>query len=83
MTLFALADWLVSREDASVRQFGLRSLFHFPVYISVGVDPVRGGSKWKRRAYCLICQTIAKSSFFCFSFIHVSLLVGGCDSESR
>lgn len=64
MTLFALADWLVSREDASVRQFGLRSLFHFPVYISMGVDPVRGGSKWKRRAYCLICQTIAKSSFF-------------------
>lgn len=64
MTLFALADWLVSREDASVRQFGLRPLFHFPVYISMGVDPVRGGSKWKRRAYRLICQTIAKSSFF-------------------
>lgn len=63
MTLFAWADWLMSCEDASIRKFGLRSLFHFPVDISVGVDPVRGGSKWKRRAYCVSAKWLPNQAF--------------------
>lgn len=68
MTLSAWADWLMPCEDASIREFGLRSLFHFPVDISVGVDPVRGWSKWKRRAYCVSAKRLPNQAFSSVSY---------------
>lgn len=53
----------MSCKDASVRKFGLRSLFHFPVDISMGVDPVRGGSKWKRRACSVSAKLLPNQAF--------------------
>lgn len=63
MTLSARAGWLMSREDASIGKRGLRWWFHFPVDMSVGVDPVRGGSKWKRRAYCVSAKLLPNQAF--------------------
>lgn len=50
--LFAWADWLMSCEDASYH------CFIFPVDISMGVDPVRSVSKWKKRAYCVSAKLL-------------------------
>lgn len=67
--------------NASIRKFGLRSLFHYAIDISMGSSQVWINMVKEEGLFC-ICQTIAKSSFF-FSFIQVSLLVEGCDSELR
>lgn len=80
MTFFPSADLLMLCEDASIRKFGLRSLFHFTIHISTG-----SRQEWvkvvEEGLFC-VCQNFAKSSFF-FTFIQVSLLKDGCDSELR
>lgn len=63
----------MSFKDASLRISGLRSLFHFPVNIFVGVDPVRTGSKWKRRANCVSAKLVPNQLFFS-NFIQRSVL---------
>lgn len=49
-----------------MRKSGLRSAFHFTVDISM--IPVRSGSKWKRRAYCVSAKLLPNQAFSSVSY---------------
>lgn len=70
-------------EDASIWKFGLRFCqLNVPVDISVDVDPVRSGSKWKRakmeEGLVYLPNDCQIKLFFpplCRSLLQISLLV--------
>lgn len=61
-------DFVCISRPARVTWGCLLSSFHFPVDISVGVDPVRSGSKWKRRAYCVSAKLLPNQAVSSISY---------------